>query len=53
MQVLDPIRAKRSELERKPELVREALKEGARKAGAIARETVRGAKALMGLVSEF
>jgi tryptophanyl-tRNA synthetase len=50
IRVLDPIRTKRRELEARPEIVREALAEGARKAGAIARETVRGAKALMGLV---
>jgi tryptophanyl-tRNA synthetase len=50
IRVLDPIRTKRRELEERPEIVREALAEGARKAGAIARETVHGAKALMGLV---
>jgi tryptophanyl-tRNA synthetase len=50
IRVLDPIRTKRRELEARPEIVREALAEGARKAGAIARETVHGAKALMGLV---
>jgi tryptophanyl-tRNA synthetase len=50
IRVLDPIRKKRRELEARPEIVREALAEGARQAGAIARETVRGAKALMGLV---
>jgi tryptophanyl-tRNA synthetase len=50
MKVLDPIREKRKELERKPEFVREALREGARKARGIARETLQGAKKLMGLV---
>ncbi len=52
MRVLDPIRTKRLDLERKPETVREALDEGARRAGAIARETVLGAKRLMGLISK-
>jgi tryptophanyl-tRNA synthetase len=53
MAVLEPIRTRRRELERKPTIVREALAEGARKAGAIARETVHGAKKLMGLVAEL
>jgi len=48
--VLDPIRERRLELERKPEFVRESLLEGARKARAIARETLDGAKKLMGLL---
>jgi tryptophanyl-tRNA synthetase len=52
MKTLDPIRVRRRELEKHPDRVREALAEGARKAGAIARETVRGAKKLMGLVPE-
>ncbi|MFO7733072.1 MAG: tryptophan--tRNA ligase, partial [Candidatus Aminicenantes bacterium] len=51
--VLDPIRERRMELEAKPEFVREALREGARKARTIAQETVQGAKALMGLVTDF
>jgi len=51
--VLDPIRERRMELEAKPELVREALREGARKARTIAQDTVQGAKALMGLVTDF
>lgn len=51
--VLDPIRERRLELERKPEFVREALREGARKARTIAQETVAGAKKLMGLVTDF
>lgn len=51
--VLDPIRERRMELEANPELVREALREGARKARTIAQETVQGAKALMGLVTDF
>jgi tryptophanyl-tRNA synthetase len=53
MKVLDPIREKRMELERKPEFVQEALREGARKARALAREILLGAKKLMGLVSDF
>ena len=51
--VLDPIRERRLELESRPEFVREALREGARKARAIARETVEGAKRLMGLETDF
>ena len=51
--VLDPIRERRMELEAKPALVREALREGARKARTIAQETVQGAKALMGLATDF
>ncbi len=51
--VLDPIRERRRELQAKPEYVREALREGARKARAIAKETVAGAKKLMGLLPEF
>ncbi len=51
--VLDPIRERRQALEREPEAVREALREGAVRARAIAQETVRGAKKLMGLLSDF
>jgi tryptophanyl-tRNA synthetase len=51
--VLDPIRERRMELEAKPELVREALREGACKARTIAQDTVQGAKALMGLITDF
>jgi tryptophanyl-tRNA synthetase len=51
--VLDPIRKRRTELEANPEFVRHALQEGARKARAIAQETLTGAKKLMGLVSDF
>jgi tryptophanyl-tRNA synthetase len=51
--VLDPIRERRLELESRPEFVREALREGARIARAIARETVQGAKRLMGLETDF
>jgi len=51
--VLDPIREKRRELQGDPESVRESLREGARKARAIAQETLAGAKKLMGLVSGF
>jgi tryptophanyl-tRNA synthetase len=47
--VLDPIRERRRELEANPEFVRQSLSEGARKARAIAQETVAGAKKLMGL----
>jgi tryptophanyl-tRNA synthetase len=51
--VLDPIRERRQALERDPEVVREALREGALRARAIAQDTVRGAKKLMGLLSDF
>jgi tryptophanyl-tRNA synthetase len=51
--VLDPIREKRRELMGKPEFVRESLREGARKARAIAAETLAGAKKLMGVFSDF
>jgi len=48
--VLDPIRERRKELAAKPDFVRESLREGARKARLIARETLDGAKKLMGLL---
>jgi tryptophanyl-tRNA synthetase len=51
--VLDPIRERRQALERDPEAVREALRAGALRARAIAQDTVRGAKKLMGLLSGF
>jgi len=51
MKVLDPIRERRQALEKDPERVREALQEGARKARTAARETLDGAKKLMGLIS--
>ena len=51
MKVLDPIRERRQALEKDPEYVREALREGARKARTIARETLDGAKKLMGLLN--
>lgn len=51
--VLDPIREKRRELQGNPEFVRESLREGARKARAIAKETLAGAKKLMGLMPDF
>jgi len=50
MKVLDPIRERRRELAARPDFVREVLDEGARKARAVARETVEGAKRLMGLL---
>jgi tryptophanyl-tRNA synthetase len=52
-QVLDPIRKRRKELEANPEFVRHSLQEGARKARAIAQNTLTGAKRLMGLVPDF
>jgi tryptophanyl-tRNA synthetase len=51
MKVLDPIRERRLALEKDPERVREILREGARKARTVARETLDGAKKLMGLLS--
>lgn len=53
MKVLDPIRERRQELAAHPELVAAALREGAERARAVARETVRGAKTLMGLGAAF
>jgi len=50
MKVLDPIRERRQDLAQHPERVREALAEGARKARVVARETLDGAKKLMGLL---
>ena len=50
MKVLDPIRERRRDLAAHPERVREALDEGARKARKAARETLDGAKKLMGLL---
>lgn len=50
MAVLDPIRERRRELAQHPDLVRDALSDGARKARTIARETLDGAKKLMGLL---
>jgi tryptophanyl-tRNA synthetase len=51
MKRLDPIRERRQALQAKPEFVREALRAGARKARVVARETLDGAKTLMGLIS--
>ncbi len=51
VEVLDPIRKRRLELEKNPERVREVLKENARRAGLIATETVAGAKKCMGLAA--
>jgi tryptophanyl-tRNA synthetase len=53
LRVLDPIRKRKQELERDPEFVKRALREGAARAREIARETVRGAKKLMGLETDF
>jgi tryptophanyl-tRNA synthetase len=50
MKVLDPIRARRQSLAKDPEAVREALRLGAERARAVARETLDGAKKLMGLL---
>ena len=50
MKVLDPIRARRQALAEDPERVREALRQGAERARAVARETLDGAKKLMGLL---
>lgn len=50
MEVLGPIRERRRELALHPDDVRAALDEGARKARAAARETLDGAKKLMGLL---
>ena len=50
MKVLDPIREKRKELASNPEYVHAALREGAGRARAAARDTLDGAKKLMGLI---
>jgi tryptophanyl-tRNA synthetase len=50
MKVLDPIRARRQALAKDPDAVREALRQGADRARAVARETLDGAKKLMGLL---
>ena len=50
MKVLDPIRERRRYLAEHPDRVRDALAEGARKARLAARETLDGAKKLMGLL---
>lgn len=46
---LEPIRQRAAELEAKPSIVVEALDEGARKAGEIAKNTIADAKQIMGL----
>jgi len=51
--VLDPIRERRRELLADPGFVKNSLREGARKARAIAQDTVAGAKKLMGLFPDF
>ena len=53
MKILDPIRERREELERRPDYIRESMRQGAARARAVAQETVLGAKKLMGLVSPF
>jgi tryptophanyl-tRNA synthetase len=50
MKVLDPIRERRRDLAAHPDRVREALDQGARRARTVARETLDGAKKLMGLL---
>ena len=53
MKVLDPIRERRKDLEKRPEYIRESMRQGAARARAVAQATVLGAKKLMGLVSPF
>ena len=48
-QELEPIRARRRELEQQPELVNQVLSEGAEKAGMIARKTMDEVRRVMGL----
>ncbi len=50
MKVLDPIREKRDELAKNPDVVDKVLKEGAERAREIAADTVFEAKRLMGLI---
>jgi tryptophanyl-tRNA synthetase len=47
---LEPFRAKRAELAAKPDYVQDVLEDGAKRARAIARETLREAKERMGLI---
>jgi len=47
---LEPLRERRSELATKPDYIKEVLTEGARRAQAIARETIREAKEKMRLI---
>ena len=47
---LEPFREKRSALSKKPEYVKEVIADGARRAQAIAKETIREAKEKIGLV---
>jgi len=49
---LEPIRKKRKELEAKPEYVDRVVKEGAEKARAIARETLKEVKEKMGFIRD-
>jgi len=47
---LEPLRERRSDLATKPDYIKEILTEGARRAQAIARETLREAKEKMRLI---
>ncbi len=51
-EALAPLRERRSELATRPEYVRDVLAEGAQRARAIARETIREVKDRMGLISK-
>ena len=51
-EALTPLRERRSELATRPEYVRDVLAEGAQRARAIARETIREVKDRMGLISK-
>jgi len=53
MKILDPIRERRKDLEKRPDYIRESMSQGAARARAVAQATVLGAKKLMGLVSPF
>jgi tryptophanyl-tRNA synthetase len=53
MKILDPIRERRKDLEKRPEYIRESMRQGAARARAVAQATVLGAKKLMGLASPF
>jgi tryptophanyl-tRNA synthetase len=48
--LLAPIRERRAELAKRPDDVRDVLREGAERASAIARQTMREVRAAMGLV---
>ncbi len=53
MKILDPIRERRKDLDKRPDYIRESMRQGTARARAVAQGTVLGAKKLMGLISPF